>query len=172
MQTSKKILLTVAGILLALFVSSLMILRNDTLEVFKERALKNELTAVPVREFTSLVVTGSWDIHVRQGRMQKVEVAFDKAGNYLPQLKQSGDTLYLSIKGDSTARVSARVVTPALESLSANQRAKVTLTKFKTDSITVKLKDSHFMDLENEFIHVSYQTEGETRIDFEDDPFK
>lgn len=172
MQTSKKILLTLTGILLALFVSSLMILRNDTQEVFEERAMSNPLTAVPVREFKTLVVSGLWDITVRQGRVQRVEVAFDKEENYLPQLRQSGDTLYLSIKGDSTAVVNAKIVTPVLEGVEANDGASVTLTKFKKDSISIKLRDSYFSDKENEFVHVFYQTEGQTRIDFVDDPFQ
>lgn len=172
MQTSKKILLTVAGVLLALFVSSLMMLRRDLQTIHEQAQMTNPLTIVPVEQFKSLHFSGLWDVQARQGRVYKVELAFDKNSDYLPQIENINDTLYFSIDGDSSVRVRAKVIAPFVSSIQGVKGAKIHLKNFELDSMSVRLDDSHLIGEENKLIHTSYVTTGNSRIDFIDDPYK
>ncbi|WP_422358810.1 hypothetical protein [Reichenbachiella sp.] len=171
MQTSKKILITTAGILLALFVSSLMVLRGDVQAINAKQAAETQLTAVPVEAFKIIHFSGNWNVQVRQGRTYQVEVAFDPQNRYLPQLENRNDTLHFFIKGDSALEVTAKVITPVLNGVKA-ENAYVTLKKFQVDSMSIKLDASHLIGEENKFIYTSYETTGDSRLEFLDDPFK
>ncbi|MEO9806041.1 MAG: hypothetical protein ABJF04_22470 [Reichenbachiella sp.] len=172
MQTSKKVLLTVAGILLALFVSSLMILRRDIQTINEQTKLANQLTSVPVEEFKFLHFSGLWEVQVKQGRVYKVELTFDQEGSYLPQLENINDTLYFSIDGDSLVSVRARVITPFIGGVLGEDGAHIHLRNFKLDSMSIALNNSHLIGEENEFIYTSYKTTGNSGIELIDDPMK
>ncbi|MEP5364763.1 MAG: hypothetical protein ABJQ37_13010 [Reichenbachiella sp.] len=171
MQSSKKILITTAGILLALFISSLMVMRSDVQAIYASRAADVQMTAVPVEAFSVLHFAGNWKVQVRQGRTYQVEVAFDPQNRYLPQLENKNDTLHFLIKGDSSIAVKAKVITPVLRGVKA-ENAYVTLKNFQLDSMTIKLDASHLTGEENKFIYTSYETIGNSKIEFLDDPFK
>ncbi|MEP2025627.1 MAG: hypothetical protein ABJH98_08120 [Reichenbachiella sp.] len=171
MQTSKKILITTTGILLALFVGTLMVLRNDVQAIYAKHTAEVQLTAVPVEAFSVLHFSGNWDVQVRQGRSYLVKVAFDPQNSYLPQLDNSKDTLHFFIKGDSSIAVKAKVVTPVLSGVKA-ENAHITLKNFQVDSMTIKLEASHLKGEENKFIYTSYETTGNSKIEFLDDPYK
>lgn len=172
MQTSKKILLTVAGVLLALFVSSLMLLRTDIKRINEQAKLDNPLVQVPVTAFEALQFSGRWEVQVRQGRAYKVELSFDEQNRYLPLLNHSNDTLFFSIRGDSSMIAQARVVTPFIKSIEALGGATVTLKNFNLDSMTVVLNSSRLVAKENKLAYTSYQTSGNSLIEFIDDPMK
>lgn len=171
MQTSKKILITTAGILLALFVSSLMVLRSDVQAIYAKQTADVQLTAVPIEAFKVLHFSGNWDVQIRQGRAYKVEVAFDSQSRYLPQLENRNGTLHFLIKGDSSIAVKAKVITPVLRGVKA-ENAYITLKNFQLDSMTIKLDASHLTGEENKFIYTSYETTGNSKIEFLDDPYK
>lgn len=172
MQTSHKILITTAGVLLALFVSSLMVLRGDVQTIIESKALTNPLTNVPVEQFKAIHFSGNWKVQIKQGRSYKVELAFDKEGNYLPQLENRNDTLYFSIQGDSLAQVEARVFTPYLNGIKAINGANIRLRNFDVDTMNFVLDHSHLIGEENKLIYTSYVTTGNSKIEFIDDPFK
>lgn len=171
MQSSKKILITTAGVLLALFISSLMVLRSDVQAINASLADDVQMTAVPADAFDVLHFAGHWIVQVRQGRTYQVEVAFDPQNRYLPQLENRNDTLHFFIKGDSSLAVKAKVITPVLRGVKA-ENAYVTLKNFQLDSMTIKLDASHLTGEENKFIYTSYETIGNSKIEFLDDPFK
>lgn len=171
MQTSKKILITTGGILLALFVGTLMVLRSDVRAIYAKQAADVQLTAVPVEAFKVLHFSGKWNVQVRQGRTYQVEVAFDRQNRYLPQLENRNDTLHFLIKGDSSLVVKAKVITPILSGVKA-ENAHVTLKNFEVDSMSIKLDASHLIGEENKFIYTSYETTGDSKIEFLDDPYK
>ncbi|MEO9966509.1 MAG: hypothetical protein ABJF11_12005 [Reichenbachiella sp.] len=172
---SKKILLTAAGVLLALFVSSLMVLRKDLKSIHTEKEEQNRLTELSIESFKYLDVKGSWNVRVRQGRSYRLEVAFDDQNRYLPIVEQRNDTLYLSIRGldgENTPEVHAKIVTPFIRGARATGGAELWLRKFKSDTISIALDSSLLVSDENEFINSYYQTTGNSRIEQVDDPFK
>lgn len=171
MQTSKKILITTTGILLAILVSSLMLLRSEVQTIFEAQAAVNPLTNVPVEPFKVVHLSGNWKVQIRQGRTYKVEVAFDSENKYLPQVENRNDTLHLLIKGDSSLAVRATVVTPFLSGIKA-ENADITLKNFELDSVAIKLHASHLKGEENKFLYTSYETTGNSEIEFLDDPYK
>ncbi|SMD31757.1 hypothetical protein SAMN04488029_0094 [Reichenbachiella faecimaris] len=171
MQTSKKVLITTVGILLALFISSLMVMRSDVQAIYASQTADVQMTAVPVEAFGVLHFAGHWNVQVRQGRTYQVEVAFDSQNRYLPQLENRNDTLHFLIKGDSSIAVKAKVITPVLRGVKA-ENAYVTLKNFQLDSMTIKLDASHLTGKENKFIYTSYETIGNSKIEFLDDPYK
>ena len=81
------------------------------------------------------------------------------------------DTLHFLIKGDSALAVKAKVVTPVLSGVKA-ENAYVTLKNFQVDSMSIKLHASHLKGEENKFIYTDYETTGNSKIEFLDDPYK
>ena len=81
-------MITTAGILLALFVSSLIGATGRCCKaIYAKQAADVQLTAVPVEAFKVIHFSGNWNVQVRQGRTYQVEVAFDPQNRYLPQLE-------------------------------------------------------------------------------------
>lgn len=172
MQASKKILITVTGILLALFVSSLMVLRSDVHSVFDSNSSGILMSSIPIEPFKTIHISGNWKVQIKQGRAYKAEVAVDRTSQYLPQFENRNDTLFLTIQGDSLALVSANIVAPYMNSLVAENGVSVKLKSFELDSMTMVLDDSHLIGDENKLTYTSYVTTGNSKLEFLDDPMK
>ena len=172
MQASKKILITTVGILLAILVSSLLVLRKDLNGIIEAQAKANPLISVPVESFQVIQLNGNWKVQIRQGRTHQVEMAFDPNSSYIPQLESRGDTLFFSITGDSTSTVEAKIVSPYIHAIQAYNGANIRLKKFELDSLTILLNDSHLIGEENKLLYTSYVTSGDSKLEFMDDPFK
>ena len=177
MKTSKKILISVAGILIALVVVGLLMLRNDLLRLLSQEALENNYQEVPVDPFEALDFSARWTVRIKQGREHKVEVAVAEGGGLKPNLENVDGRLYFHAERadqpETTERLRARVTLPSLREIKAAHDTEIRLENFKADSLRIILEDGGlFTGVENEIEHVSFQTSGEARIQWTDDPWK
>lgn len=177
MKTSKKILVTVAGILIALLVAGLLMLRNDLLRLLSQEESENNYQEVPVDTFEALDFSSRWTVRIRQGREHKVEVAVAEGDALKSRLKNVDGTLYFHAESageqETTERIQARVTLPTLREIKAARGTEIRLESFEADSLSIILEDSvSFTGVENEIVHLSFQTYGEALIQWTDDPFK
>ena len=175
MKTSKKILVTVAGILIVLLAAGLLMLRNDLLRLLSQEKPENNYQEVPVAPFEALDFSAYWTVRIKQGRKHKVKVAVE-GGGLKPRLENVEGTLYFHAgRADEqamTKKMRARVILPSLREIKAARDTEIQLENFKSDSLHVILKDSgSFTGVENEIVHLSLQTFGEARIRWTDDPY-
>ncbi len=171
MKTSKKILISTAGILIAIFITGLMFFRSEVNSIMASADLKMPFSATEVGEFYNLDFSSNWTVNIRQGRRHEVEVARD--GTFEPKVENIQGTLYFKIdstSSDGEGNLYARITTPDIKKIKATGTTRIELKNFQSDSLTVILEDRGiFISDKNTIKHVFYQTSGEASIEFTDD---
>jgi hypothetical protein len=172
MKTSKKIILTIAGLFIALLLISLAILRKDLQEMLLEADLKNKYKTVAVGDFEALDFSANWKVKIIQGKECKLELSMKEDSTLKPGLENSNGTLYFkpdttSGKGNSGSMV-ARVTLPSLKTIKATSGTKILLENFKSDSLTIVLHGGTFTGKNNKFKHLSFKASGEAQLEFTD----
>jgi hypothetical protein len=156
MKTSKKILIAIAFLLVALWVTTLFLVRKDMQTILAGRS-QVEYRPVPVDTFSSLDFSGQWTVSVRQGKDCKVELGTDGGGNPDPELSHHDGTLHLTSKTDVYAIITA----PDLQVIKAAGNTRIEMKHFWTDSITVILDDgSSFTSRQNDFKYILFKAPG------------
>jgi hypothetical protein len=156
MKTSSKIMIAVAFLLVALWVTTLFLVRKDIRTILAEQS-RVEYRSLPVEKFSSLDFSGSWIVTVRQGKDCKVEVGSAGTGPAEPELNHQKGTLHLS----SETEVYARITAPDLQVIKAGGDTRIDMKNFWTDSITVILVDSSsFTGRQNDFKYISFKAYG------------
>lgn len=170
MKTSKRILLTVAGIFIALLITSMLVLRKDAQWVLAQAGY-DLYEAAPVGEFTRLDFSDHWSVSIRQGREYKVEL-LDRELT-LPKVKNIDGTLYFESDSSDSGDFRARIVMPFLKGIKAVGGSTVHLKRFESDSLDVILKDSvTFIGEEITVEFIDYQTTGNVRLQWKDNPME
>lgn len=169
MQTSKKVLVTVAGIVIALFVVGLMVLRNDVTTLLKQAELTNKFREFPVEKFEKLSFTGNWEVRIKQGRNHKVEIEIEDKPVISPRLDQMENALHFTVEGDTAeARlltVRAKVTAPWLLDIRADGKTRITIEDFDSDTLQVALENgASFAGKNNYFSHLSFKTIGDSFV--------
>jgi hypothetical protein len=162
MKTSNKILIATAGLLLALLVFTLAVLRNDMLSVIKTESVTT-YKVVDVGSFNKLDVSSNWVIKIKQGYKYKVELEDGEGSSLNPQLETRAGILYFIVSGsrgkDITGCLHARVTVPDLESITVLGNSKIIMNNFQADTLKVMLGDSvSFQGHNNIFNLVSFNT--------------
>jgi hypothetical protein len=153
MKTSKKIIITVAIILTAIWVITLLVVRKDIQTILAARNLV-EYRPVPVEKFSRLVFSDNWTVTVRQGKDCGVELGAGKDGHPVPDIKNINGTLHLTC----TAHAYARITAPSLQVIQAAGHTSIDMKNFWSDSLIVVLGDSSsFTGRQNDFKYISFK---------------
>jgi hypothetical protein len=168
MKTSKTILLMAALIILAAFISFLLIMKNHVKEVHLKAEKVHLYRIVSTGDFQKLDLSSNLMVKVRVGKTCKVEMS---SGQTLkPTLSVSEGTLHVvtdSIR-TNTGRdtVFVRIVMPVVKEISACGNTEINLAGFEQDSLCVSLADSSsFKGSNNKLKYVSYRASGRNRFD-------
>ena len=114
MKTSKKILIIIAFFLVAIWITTLFLVRKDIQTILAGRS-QVEYRPVSVERFSSLDFSGQWKVTVRQGKDCKVELGSAEGEDTDTELSHSNGTLHLS----SEKHVYARITAPDLQVIKA-----------------------------------------------------
>jgi hypothetical protein len=153
MKTSKKIIITVAIILTAIWIITLLVVRQDIQTILAARKLV-EYQPVPVEKFSRLVFSDNWTVTVRQGKDCSVELGAGEGGHLVPDIKNISGTLNLSC----TTQAYARITAPSLQVIQAVGHTSIDMKNFWSDSLIVILGDSSsFTGRQNDFKYISFK---------------
>lgn len=153
MKTSKKILLTIAVILVAIWTITLFMARKDMRLIMASRSVL-EYKPVPVDKFNGLDFSSNWIVTIKQGKDCKLELAFEKGYTHKPELNIIHSTLYLR----SAENIHARITAPSLQAIKAVGNTQIHMKTFWSDSLTVILQDSSsFSGSKNDFSYISFK---------------
>jgi len=171
MRASKKILIIIPGILVALLVAALMLIRNDLAWLLAQEP-KVTYEEFVVGKFSSLAFPANWDVKVRQAREYKVEIATEGIAGAKPMVENTDGTLFFAMS-DSVAgvgRVRARITLPLLQTIKGGPGTKIDIGEFGSDSVSVSLENGGtFVGYNNLFKFLSLKSSGETSIQITDD---
>lgn len=174
-KSSIKILIITTGVLIALLVTGLMILRTDIIEIVAELEKNSKFREVEAEKFRGVDFSENWSVRITPGIQQKVEVEFDEQV-YKTRLENRNGILHFTMDvKDSTAMpktVKARITTPFIYEIRASKGTNIDLERFDLDSLYVEIEDQgSFKGSENKFEYVSFKTLGKVGIEWIDDPF-
>jgi hypothetical protein len=167
MQPSKKLLLTIAALLLILLITALSVLRKDMQVLLAEAGLINKYKTLQVGNFEALDFPANWNVRIRPGREYKVELPADDYSELESGVEKSNDTLYFRYAGasDSSRSIDVRITSPSLRSIKAAPGTRIYLQNFRTDSLWVSLGDSgSFISKNNHIVDLNLITSGKTSL--------
>ncbi|MGD2033605.1 MAG: DUF2807 domain-containing protein [Bacteroidales bacterium] len=164
MKTSRILIICLAGILVALLITVLIMFRRD-IHVLLENQELIEYTVVPSEKFVSLDFSDNWSVNIKQGKDCKVELAIDESIISKPDLDNRDGILYLSIDSISEKAnsdlIHVRITAPVLHVIKASGDTKIQLKNFWSDSLTVVLEDnSTFSGRNNDFATIKFKASG------------
>ncbi|MEO9475681.1 MAG: DUF2807 domain-containing protein [Cyclobacteriaceae bacterium] len=168
MQASKKILITVAGVLIAFLITSVFIVKDDLQTVVDNYGATHRYIAIPTDFFDKLKISSNWDVKISQGRDHKLEVINPDTLN--AQLENINGTVHFM--GDSTTETRiARVTVPRLQFIEAKGNAVVEVIDFTQDSMNVRISDSvFFISSDNSILNMPVSTSGYARVEVRTNP--
>jgi hypothetical protein len=159
MKTSKKILVTIAVILLVLWAVTLFVVRKDMSVIL---ASQPSISYMPlaVDKFDGLDLSSNWMINIKQGINYKLEIEVVEQDSLKPKLENIDGTLHLS----STKSMHARITAPSLQVIKAAGDTRIQMKTFWSDSLTVILEDSStFSASNNDFDYIQFKASGDKR---------
>lgn len=163
-------MIIIPGILVALLVAALMVIRNDLAWLLAQES-KVTYEEFAVGKFTALDFPANWDVKVRQAREYKVEIATEGIAGAKPTVENLGGAL-LFTTADSAAgvgRIRARITLPLLQSIKGGPGTKIDIGEFESDSVSVSLENGGtFVGYNNLFKFLSLKSSGEASIQITD----
>lgn len=159
MKTSKKILLAIAVILLALWAITLFMVRKDMRSILASQpAIAYKPLAVD--KFDGLEFSSNWIVSIKQGKDCKVEMEVPEHDSLKPKLENINGTLHFT----STESIHARITAPSLLLIKASGDTKIQMKTFWSDSLNVILEDnSSFAGSKNDFSYISFKASSNER---------
>lgn len=171
MKTSKKIVLTLLGVFIALLVTGLMLLKNDMRAVVDKMNAEFKYEEVAVKEFERLEFSSDWEVKIRPGNEYKVELSMPEHSGISPNLKNRDGTLFFDVDSPneiSTETLRAKVFTPKLTSIKAGQNTLIQMNDMDTDTLDITIDNGVFKGKGNKLDIVTFTTSGNTVIQIED----
>ncbi len=169
MNTSKKILIAVAGLLLVLFFAAVMLLRNGVQQLLQNDRIANRYREFSVNEFERLDLSSRWIVKIRQGKECYIESTADQDSPLKPSIENRNGTLYFRV--DTTAArtitdsIYVRITMPALRSVKASNGTEINITEFMGDSLLVTLENGcSFTGMNYNIKHITFKTVGENTL--------
>jgi hypothetical protein len=170
MKTSKKILLVVAGFIIALLIITMLQLRNGVQSLQSKAELKHKYKAVSVSDFEKLDFSSHFVVKIIQGKECKVEMTAGEDSILKPRLENLFGTLHFTvdtaIEKENTDSIFVRISMPSLQVIKAVGGTKIHLENFQSDSLSVILENGCvFTEYNNTIKHTFFKTSGENRLD-------
>lgn len=176
MKTSVKILLTTAGVLIAIMVTGITLLKNDARTIALKSRLINEYGLVSVEPFDHIILGEGWDVKVSQGRAYQVEIDLELIERSEALVKSDDGILHFmdALRDSSDTELKlARVTVPKLRSIEATKKTKILLRDYITDTLSVNMNGGgDFSSKENQIEYLSFKSSGESSFEWLDDPYQ
>lgn len=169
MKTSKKILLVVAGLIVVLFFTAVMLLRNGVQQLRQNDRIANRYRELSVNEFERLDFSSRWIVKIRQGKECHIESTADQDSPLKPTIENRNGTLFFrvdtAVAKTNTDSIYVRITMPTLRSVKASQGADINITDFMSDSLLVTLEDGcTFTGMNYNIKYVTFKTSGENTL--------
>jgi hypothetical protein len=169
MKTSKKLLIVLASLVIALLIAFLVVLRND-LHTMIDKGAIIKYKAIPVNHFERIEFDGKWDVRIIAGRSCKLELPTDSGNMGNTLIENKNGILHLMLKTNENTKIStmhARITAPLFKKIKAKNGTKIFMQDYTTDSIWFELEDScFFTGKNNQFKYASFNTEGKSSLQF------
>jgi len=171
MKTSKKLLLSVAGLIIAILIIFVAILRDTVQSIQLRTEIKRNYRTVSVDDFERLDFSSHWIVRVKQGKECKVELTAEDDSVFRGGLKNINGTLYFKVDSamakNNTDSIYVRITMPSLRVIKAVRGTKIHLESFQSDSLRVILENGcEFTGNNNSIKHASFKTSGEVTLQF------
>lgn len=167
MHTSKIILLTLTGLIIAFLIANMILLRQD-LQWIVDREKETAYINVPIGDVKTLQVSGLWDIRIRQAREPTLELAFEDKQH--EGVDYEGDVLVFKNDSTQTTKRKARVSLPALYKINATQGSTINMESYIIDSLYLALSNQTIFKGKNNYIKfLSIKSSGEVQVQLTDD---
>lgn len=169
MKTSKKILLSVAVLIIVLLIVFVAILRDTVQSIQLRTEIIRNYKTVAVGDFERLDFTSHWIVRIKQGRECKVELTADYDSIFRGALENKNGTLYFNVDSvmekDHTDSIYVRITMPSLQEIKAVRGTKIHLESFQSDSLRVMLENGcEFTGNNNTIKHASFKTSGDAAL--------
>jgi hypothetical protein len=173
MNTSRKILIGVAGFIIVLLISVMVLVRNGVESMQIKANQKYKYVAMPVQPFKKLDFSSHWIVKISQGKECKVEYAAKDHAALKPKIENIDGTLFFMIEPgidkQLTGSIPVRITMPSLQTIKAVGSTEISVEYFQADSVSVILENGVvFTGKNNSFNHASYKTTGDSRLQFTD----
>jgi len=173
MKTSYKLLTVLAGLVTMVIIIGLASVRDDLQSLLDSKEAGISYSLVSVADFDKLDVSGKWKVKLRQGDVQKVELAAETPAEIRRSIEASGGTLHFRL--DSATELDTiyvKITTPRLVEIRAANGAEVGMWNFKADSLSFMLESNAVLIGDNNRIEfATYKVKGDAElrlIDFPD----
>jgi hypothetical protein len=171
MKTSKKILLTVACIIIVLLSVFLVIMKNKAQSIHSKVGLSLKYSTVSIDNFEKLDFSSHWIVRIKQGKECKVELTAEGDSLLKPGIENINGTLYFkvdtTVEKKNIASIHVRITMPSLQAIKAVRGTEINLENFQSDSLGVILENGCvFTGNNNNIKHVSFKTHGDNRLQF------
>ena len=169
MKTSKKILLAVAGFIIVVFFTAVMLLRNGIQLLRQNDRIATQYKEISVNEFDRLDFSSRWIVKIHQGKECYVESTADQNSPLKPTVENRNGTLFFrvdtALAKTCTDSLFVRITMPVLRSITASRGADINITDFMCDSLLVTLEDGcTFSGTNYNIKYVTFKTSGENTL--------
>lgn len=173
MNTSRKILIGVAGFIIVLLISVMILVRNGVESMQLKANQKYKFEAMPVKTFNNLDFSSHWIVKISQGKECNVEYAAEEYAALKPKIENIDGTLFFKVEPGMdkplTGSIHVRITMPSLQTIKAVGGTEISVEYFQADSVSVMLENGAvFTGKNNSFKQVSYKTKGDSQLQFTD----
>lgn len=175
MKTSYKILLITAGIMTALLITGLMILRQDFGSLSNTSIKYKEIILEP---FNQVKTSQHWDITVTQGRTYSLRVLYDDPNDIVKyELTNNDSILNIGIDTANTNytyadKASIQITAPRIKYFDIGDSSTLRLKAINIDSLSVHLGHASLLiSEESAFEHFLFESLGSSSIEYIADPY-
>lgn len=161
MKINKILLFALGGVVVALIITGLLLLRNDV-ATLAEKDQEYQFTEVGVASAERFYINGMWDIRLHQGRKFKLEVISETQSDDT-RWSTNEEVLEFHHGVKDTCRV--RLTVPILKEVIAENNAILKFNRFEGDTLRITLGEGVAMiDNNSRFKCVELNTKGNTSI--------
>jgi hypothetical protein len=154
MKTSRKILITIAAVLVILWGAILLVVRRDMDTLMANNAVM-VYREVEVEPFDRIEFSSNWNVIIKQGKDCRVELE-DEDGTPPEMINKKG-SLFLKTERNLNVRVTA----PGFREIKASGNTHISMKNFWADSLNLVLEDgSSFSGSKNDFDQVIFKVAG------------
>ncbi len=169
MKTSRKILLLVAGLVIAALIIFIVLMKSTVKELHSKMDMKKHFQQAATGSFERLYFSAPFIVRIKQGKVCKVEFALENDTMVKPILDIRNGTLYCAMdsacQNDSTGKINIRITMPLLQEIEADHGTEIRLENFSSDSISVRLGNGcDFKGSSNTFKRTYFKTTGNASI--------
>lgn len=167
MNTSRKLLITVAISLMVFVVASLVVLRSYLRDYVATSDMVTRYSKVESSSFSSLKVGSGYALRIFQSREVSLELDDASLSKYIRV--ENDQLIFESIEREEPVRV--RIKMPDIRRIEAIGNSSIWLANYTQDTLDIEIRDSvEFTSADNKIVNLAIQTNGKARVVVKDNP--